>query len=129
MFASLLLKLGTVIPQPYRILFLLAAIASVWTCGFAKGLHYEQNVFKAEQTDALAKQLVDAAKLNKELSVKLFDSEARQKAMEVSESAIQIRLDAALKAKPQYVSKDCEISDEVRQSLNDSVKNNWRSQK
>lgn len=123
------LALLTQIPAIYRILAILTLVASVFGYGFVKGLHYEHDRYAALQAEVFEKQMKDAAELNKKLSDQLFDSKSRQEEMNAKNAVLRGQLNTALSKKPEYVSKQCEISEDVKKSLNDQVQNSWRNKK
>jgi formyltetrahydrofolate synthetase len=117
------------VPMAYRYVAVAIAFAATFATGFVKGLNYEQNKIKGEQAKALAKELSDAADLNKKLSDQLFESQAKQKQLDERNKQLSSRLAQAVGKSPTYVSKECEITDEVKDSLNEKIKNNWRNAK
>lgn len=106
----------------YKYIGILLVAAGLFVGGFVKGLNYEHDKLAMEQANIVAKEVADAAKLNKILSDGLFQAQADKEAIVAKNAALRGQIAALMSQKPQYESKDCLMDEETIKALQGAVK-------
>jgi len=94
-----------------KILAVLLLAAGLFIGGFVKGLNYEHDKIGMEQAQLVAKEVNDAAKLNKILSDELFATKEKEKAIISQSDDIKARYQALINSRPKTTEKACDLSD------------------